>query len=82
VSGFGGVNRISSALDVEAVPKGEFKLGPIISTKMAGPPEAMEVEGRFTRLLGEAASFELAGDTLTLWNAQKGPAMKLVRGVK
>jgi heat shock protein HslJ len=81
VSGFGGVNRLSSTLDVQAVPKGEFKLGPMISTRMAGPKESMDLENRFTRLLEQAGSFELSGDKLTVWNAQKGPPMRFVRGV-
>jgi heat shock protein HslJ len=54
----------------------------MISTKMAGPPEAMELENRFVRLLGEAGTFELSGDALIIWNAGKGPPMRLVRSVK
>lgn len=80
VSGFGGVNRLSSTLDAAAVPKGEFKLGPIISTKMAGPKESMDLENRFTRLLEQARSFQLTGDTLTLWTEGKGPPMQFARG--
>lgn len=82
VTGFGGVNRLSGSLDTAAAPRGEFKLGPLISTKMAGPPEAMELENRFMRLLDEAGTFELSGDSLVVWNEGKGPPMKLVRGAK
>lgn len=79
VGGFGGVNRLGSALDVAAIPAGEFKLSPIISTKMAGPPASMDLENRFTRLLGEAATFELQGDSLVVRNAQKSSAMTFSR---
>lgn len=80
VSGFGGVNRLSSSLDVEAITKGDFKLSPIAATKMAGPPELMQLEDRFTRLLGEAAGFKVSGDTVQLFDAGKQPLMRFVRG--
>lgn len=67
VSGFGGVNRLAGGLDLEALTKGDFKLGQMISTKMAGPPESMQLEDRFTRLLGEVTGFKLgSGDSLSL----------------
>jgi heat shock protein HslJ len=80
VSGFGGVNRLSSSLDVEAISRGEFKLSPVAATKMAGPPAAMQLEDRFTRLLGEATGFSVSGDTLQLFGAGKQQLMRLVRG--
>lgn len=67
VSGFGGVNRLAGGLDLDALTKGDFRLGQMISTKMAGPPESMQLENRFTRLLGEANGFKFgSGDSLSL----------------
>ena len=67
VSGFGGVNRLAGGLDLGALTKGDFKLGQMISTKMAGPPESMQLEDRFTRLLGEATGLKFgSGDSLSL----------------
>lgn len=40
--------------------------GPLGSTKMACAPEVMQQETTFLQLLGDAASFAVAGDTLTL----------------
>jgi heat shock protein HslJ len=79
VSGFGGVNRLRSSLDQAALPFGEFKMGPIASTKMAGAPEAMDLENRFTRLLRETSAFRLTGDTLIVWREGEGPAMKFTK---
>jgi heat shock protein HslJ len=57
VSGFGGVNRLASSLDPARLAQGKFSIGNMISTKMAGPPEAMNMENRFTSLLGQADGF-------------------------
>jgi heat shock protein HslJ len=71
VSGFGGVNRLSSTLDMQALAAGEFALTPIASTRMAGPPAMMEVESRFMGALESATRFHVDGDALVLQRDQE-----------
>lgn len=78
VSGTGGINRLASSLDLDALAKGEFKLAPTASTKMAGSPEAMAFEDSFLKALGDATGFNVKGDTLSLSGAA-GELMKFVR---
>lgn len=78
VSGTGGINRLASSLDLDALSKGQFKLAPTASTKMAGSPEAMAFEDSFLKALGDATGFNVKGDTLSLSGAA-GELMKFVR---
>lgn len=78
VSGTGGVNRLASSIDLPSLAKGQFKLAPAASTKMAGPPEAMALEDTFYRLLGEATGLSIDADTLSLTNTG-GELLKFVR---
>jgi heat shock protein HslJ len=78
VSGTGGINRLASSLDLEALAKGEFKLAPTASTKMAGSPEAMDFEDSFLKTLGEVTGFSVKGDSLSLSGAA-GELMQFVR---
>lgn len=66
VSGFAGVNRLTSQLDISKLAAGEFSLAPAATTRMAGPPELMNVENQFTTLLGRANQFKLDDNRLTL----------------
>lgn len=66
VSGFSGVNRFTGRLDMTKLGDGEFKLSPLAMTRMAGSPEAMQLEGEFATALAKAAGFRLQGDTLSL----------------
>lgn len=65
ISGLSGVNTYGAPYTTG--PGDAFSVGEIASTMMAGPEAAMEAEAAYTRLLSEAASFDLAGDTLTLF---------------
>jgi heat shock protein HslJ len=69
-----------SKLDLASLAKGEFKMGPAATTMMAGPDEAMQVEGTFTKLLSRVNSAKLTdgGKGLTLSEG----AEELVRLVK
>jgi heat shock protein HslJ len=80
VSGFAGVNRLMSKLDMASLAKGDFKLSPAATTMMAGPDEAMKVEGTFTKLLGQVNSAKLTdgGKGLSLSDG----ANELIRLVK
>jgi heat shock protein HslJ len=61
LSGNAGVNRFNGRARGK---DGEFHVGPFMSTKMAGPPELMALEGKFLKALGAAAKFSVDGDTL------------------
>lgn len=66
VSGFSGVNRLSTSLDLAALEEGAFAIGPAASTRMAGPQEAMDLEHDFLTLLQEASEGRVTADTLVL----------------
>lgn len=52
----------------KAGPDGAFSVGPLESTLMAGPQDAMRAERAYLTLLAQARSYKLAGDTLTLYD--------------
>lgn len=66
VSGSTGVNSMGSKLDPEALSSGRFSLGPIMSTRRAGPPALMAVESAFVEALRKADSYSVKKSTLTL----------------
>jgi putative lipoprotein len=63
-AGVSGVNRFRSQLDAS---DGRLSFGPVASTKMAGPPAAMELEGTFVARLGTVGAYAVEGTTLRLW---------------
>lgn len=68
-SGRGGVNRFggTAALpDGEPGAAGTIGFPAIAATKMAGPPERMELEGAYFGALRAARRYEIAGEELTL----------------
>lgn len=67
MGGFTGVNRFSGQLDGPALAQGRFATGPIAMTKMAGSPELMQFELRFSEALSEANRATRVGDTLRLF---------------
>ncbi len=66
VSIFGGVNRMggSYALVGESVT-----LGDLMSTRMAGPPDLMELESSFANVMATVDGFHVSGNTLELLSA-------------
>jgi heat shock protein HslJ len=64
ISGFGGVNQYSGPCVLGA--DGSVKIGPLISTQMAGPPLLMKAETTYLGLLETANSYSVSGPTLTL----------------
>ncbi|MDX2114450.1 MAG: META domain-containing protein [Planctomycetota bacterium] len=67
IAGFSGVNRFSGRLDAAGLERGEFRMPGAVSTKMAGPPELMKLEGDFLRALEEAERYVANESTLTLF---------------
>ena len=63
VTGSGGVNRIMGTF---ALAEDELRFGPLATTMMAGPDEAMARERAFLDALATVTSFRLEGTSLTL----------------
>jgi heat shock protein HslJ len=63
VSGSGGANRIMGTF---ALAENELAFGPLATTMMAGPEEAMRRERAFLDALDRVTSYELEGRVLTL----------------
>ena len=63
VSGSGGVNRLAGTF---ALSEEELRFGPLLTTRMAGPEDALRREQTFLDVLGRVDSYELDGRTLTL----------------
>ena len=57
------MNRLTGTF---ALNEGELRFGPLATTRMAGPEEAMEREQAFLAALERVTSYELDGRTLTL----------------
>jgi heat shock protein HslJ len=73
VAAQGGVNRFGGSYEVEG---DRLRFGPMMSTKMAGPPELNRQEAAFAEVLDEANAYQLAGDQLILLKDGQ-PLMKL-----
>jgi heat shock protein HslJ len=63
VAGSGGVNRITCTF---ALAEGELRFGPLATTMMAGPEEAMARERAFVGALARATGYRLEGSALSL----------------
>jgi heat shock protein HslJ len=79
VSGFTGVNKISTSLDLDVVAKNQIRMTPPITTRMAGPPEAMDVESQFLRALEKATNFREEDQALVLTDGSND-LLRFVRG--
>jgi len=66
ISGNSGVNSYGGSY--EAKEGGAFSVGAISMTEMAGPKPAMRAESSYLKLLSEAKSYKIKGDTLTLYD--------------
>jgi heat shock protein HslJ len=71
--GFGGGQQLfgcaavnSFASDYEFSDNGEISFGNIITTRMAGPAEMMELEAKIIDLLSKVEVYEVSGKNLTL----------------
>jgi heat shock protein HslJ len=63
ITGFGGVNRINGTYSLNGT---NLKFGPILATKMAGPPEQNEVETTLLRSLESVTGWRITRDQLEL----------------
>ena len=74
LSGTTGVNRLMGEFEVR---DGLLVVGNAATTRMAGPPEAMEQEQRLLALLGTEQAFVITGDRLEIGDGEN--AALLVR---
>ena len=63
-SGFAGVNRYSGPCNLG--DDGHLAFPPLITTRMAGPPERMQLESAYLAQLQNARSYAVAGRELTI----------------
>ena len=78
VSGLSGVNRYTTEAAVSG-KDGISWTGPAVSTKMAGPPEAMVVEDNFFQALQAVSRIELQNGKLKLASADGATRLELTR---
>jgi len=82
VSGSTGVNRYASNIDPARLASGKFSLSPAATTKMAGTPEASQIETAFTSALSKVSSIDLkslAGGTLSLLGEDGNEVLRFIR---
>jgi len=64
ISLFGGINRLSGSYAL--IDNGSVALGELAGTRMAGPPERMELERDFSRAMTTVNGFHVQGNELQL----------------
>jgi len=65
---FGGINRLTGSY---ALVRNTVTMSDLASTKMAGPPDLMELENNFAKTLRAVDSFKVSGNELTLSSGGK-----------
>jgi len=76
ISGTAAVNSYSGECAVGGI---KFSPGAIARTEMAGPPDAMEAESLYFELLGQAATYEIQGDRLSIRGASGDTLLEFAR---
>lgn len=82
ISGFGGVNKLMGSFDPKDLLSGKIDLSKLASTKMAGPPEAMNLESAFTSALSKVSGFNFDKSGGLNLTDGKETLMSFVRGGK
>jgi len=62
-AGFSGINRYSGSYELDG---NTLKFGMFMSTRMAGPPEAMVVEDTFLKAMAQVKTWKIQGGKLSL----------------
>jgi heat shock protein HslJ len=78
VSGNAGCNSFSGSYEVKS---GKLVFGPIISTMMACPEPRMTQESTVLKVLSGTVDFDIAGDTLTIYDVSGAIAINLLKTV-
>lgn len=79
VAGHAAVNRVHGSARVDG---DRLFLGPLASTRMAGPPEAMDDEAALLEALEQVTALRLDGDDLELLDADGETRVQLVRAAE
>lgn len=74
VAGCAGINRFGGQASVE---RDRIRVGPLASTRMAGPPEAMAAEDQVLRALDATRRWEIVDDRLVLRDESGGELLVL-----
>jgi len=77
LSVFGGINCLSGSY---ALVDNTVTMGSLVSTKMAGDPALMELEGTLAKALASVDAFQVSGDELTL--SSNGTVVATFRSVQ
>jgi heat shock protein HslJ len=77
VAGTSGINQYNAS--VTSSTDGSFAIDAPISTKMAGPADAMAAESAYLDRLQAATSYQVDGDTLVLDDAGGEPSLTFTR---
>jgi heat shock protein HslJ len=80
VSGNSGVNSYGGPYKVGSGDS--FSAGPLAGTMMAGPEPAMRAESAYLTLLGQAKSYKMTDDKLTLYDGGKNESLIYARSTK
>lgn len=75
-SGYGGVNRFNGRISLEDKA---LKVSPLVSTRRAGPREAMTRETKLFKALQTATAIELEGNTLRVTSAAEAQPLRFTR---
>lgn len=73
VSGSSGCNRYRADYRVAGA---SIEIGPAMTTRMACPPDVMELEGRVLEAMGRVASFRRDGEVLELLDGEGRPLLR------
>ena len=79
IAGFAGVNRVSGRVDAKKLAQGVWEAGPLVSTKMAGPPELMALEREIMLVLESADAIVHTGGSVVL-TIEGEEGLALMRG--
>ena len=79
VNTYGGAYSTGAGGSSAAGSGGAFSVGQLASTEMAGPAPAMRAEHAYITLLTQARSYKLAGDALTLYDANGNQSLIFAR---
>ncbi len=77
VSGSSGVNTYSAAYRSSG---SSLTISQAVSTMMAGPPEAMQVEQDYLAALSRSSTYTASGDTLTIYDSDGKEILSYNRG--
>ena len=72
LSVFGGINKLTGSY---ALVRESVVMGDLVSTKMSGAPELMELENEFAKTLAKVNGFTVSGNELTLLTEGKAAAV-------